>query len=328
MKTCARAYHSYRTKTPERRKMAHTCQRPRCSRAILHYTAQAHPPAAAGQPFPAFWQHHAFLATDHPAIQFANPALQSYGAEVVPTGAHPPACCPGQPFPCTLQHHSFFGTLHPACQFANPSAQLYGSAGAGGIVGITGGKIGCTGGKTGCTGGRGGNGRGGGAVGGHPRWWTLQHHAFLSAAHVFSASTAQLNGSTGPTGTGCVGGNVCGGVGGGVGNGVGGTVIGGSGRAVAGRVVVHPLPMVLQQKSCCAWDHAVSHIGKPSSQSYGSVVPTPDNNQRSNGSNSSKLNKQQLVMMQVKSLLGRTTSKSPPAPTYLYVVSCMYSPPP
>merc|ERR1719189_3219082 len=31
-------------------------------------------------------------------------------------------------------------------------------------------------------------------------------------------------------------------------------------------------------------------------------------------------------MMQVKSLLGRTVSKSPPAPTYLYVVSCMYSP--
>jgi len=54
--------------------------------------AQAHPPAAGGQPFPALWQHHAFLATDHPAIQFANPALQSYGAEVVPTGAHPPAC--------------------------------------------------------------------------------------------------------------------------------------------------------------------------------------------------------------------------------------------
>merc|ERR1719350_441537 len=62
------------------------------NRAILQYTAQAHPPAAGGHPFPAFWQHHAFLATDHPAIQFANPALQSYGAEVVPTGAHPPAC--------------------------------------------------------------------------------------------------------------------------------------------------------------------------------------------------------------------------------------------
>merc|ERR1719189_2606359 len=30
--------------------------------------------------------------------------------------------------------------------------------------------------------------------------------------------------------------------------------------------------------------------------------------------------------MQVKSILGRTTSKSPPKPTYLYVVSWMYSP--
>merc|ERR1712038_1798736 len=54
--------------------------------------AQAHPPAAVGHPFPALWQHHSFLGIDHPAIQFANPALQSYGAEVVPTGAHPPAC--------------------------------------------------------------------------------------------------------------------------------------------------------------------------------------------------------------------------------------------
>jgi len=107
-------------------------------------------------------------------------------------------------------------------------------------------------------------------------------------------------------------------VGGGVGGGVGGTVIGGSGRAVAGRVVAHPLPMVLQQKSCCAWDHAVSHIENPASQSYGSEVdPNPDNNQANRGSNSNKLNKQQLVMMQVKSLRGRTVSKSPPAPTYL-----------
>merc|ERR1719384_1011992 len=92
---------------------------------------------------------------------------------------------------------------------------------------------------------------------------------------------------------------VGGGVGGGVGKGVGGTTTGGSGRAVAGRAVVQPLPMVLQQKSCCACDHAVSHIMKPSSQSYGSVDPTPDSSHRSRGSNSNKLNKQQLVMMQV-----------------------------
>jgi len=110
---------------------------------------------------------------------------------------------------------------------------------------------------------------------------------------------------------------VGGGVGGGVGNGVGGTVTGGSGRAVAGRVVAQPLPMVLQQKSCCAGDHAVSHIENPASQSYGSVDPTPDSNQANRGSSNNKLNKQQLVMMQVKSLRGRTVSKSPPAPTYL-----------
>jgi len=38
---------------------------------------QEHPPAAGGQPFPLFAQHQLFLATDHPAIQFAKPALQS-----------------------------------------------------------------------------------------------------------------------------------------------------------------------------------------------------------------------------------------------------------
>merc|ERR1712012_1365539 len=87
----------------------------------------------------------------------------------------------GQPLPWTLQHHSFFGTDQPACQFAKPSAQLYGSAGATG-------------------------------------WWFRQHHAFLSAAHVFSGSTAQLKGSTGPLGAGgLVGGWVGGGLGGGVG---------------------------------------------------------------------------------------------------------------
>jgi len=33
----------------------------------------------AAHPLPLCWQHHAFLGTDHPACQFANPALQSYG---------------------------------------------------------------------------------------------------------------------------------------------------------------------------------------------------------------------------------------------------------
>merc|ERR1712045_57788 len=169
---------------------------------------------------------------------------------------------------------------------------------------------------------------------GQPRWWTRQHHSFLLAAQVFSASTAQLNGSTGAEGTGRVGGRVCGGVGGsvgggvggGVGKGVGGTVTGGSGRAVTGRVVAQPLPIVLQQKSCCAWDHVVSHIENPASQSYGSDVDTPDSSQASSGSKSSKLSKQQPVIIQVKSLRGRTVSKSPPAPMYLYVVSCTCHP--
>merc|ERR1719336_35118 len=62
-------------------------------------------------------------------------------------------------------------------------------------------------------------GCGGGAVGGQPTWWMRQHHSFLSAAQVFSGSTAQLKGSTGPLGAGgLVGGGGAGRVGGGVGS--------------------------------------------------------------------------------------------------------------
>merc|ERR1711920_1180356 len=82
--------------------------------------AQAHPPAAGGQPLPLFAQHHAFFATDQPAIQLANPASQSYGSEDVT----PPPPEFGQPLPWFLQHQTFFCTDHPACPMANPSAQL------------------------------------------------------------------------------------------------------------------------------------------------------------------------------------------------------------
>merc|ERR1719491_1500640 len=278
----------------------------------LTRNTQAHPPAAGGQPLPRFEQHQAFLATLQPAIQLANPASQSYGGDVVPIGdTHPPPPWFGQPLPWIRQHHSFLGTDHPACQFAKPSAQLYGSAGLGGKVGCTGRKIGCTGGrKIGCT--------GGGGVGGHPRWWIRQHHPLLSAAQVFSASTAQLNGSTGPEGL------AGGGGGGGVGGGVGGAVMGnGVGRGAIGcagsAVTMQPLPTVEQQKFCCACDHIVSHcpLANPASQSNGSDVERPDNNQQSKGISNRRLRRQQVVRRQVKSRLGRTTSKSPPAPMYL-----------
>jgi len=85
-----------------------------------------------------------------------------------------------------------------------------------------------------------------------------------------------------------------------------------------------PLPAVAQQKSFCAWDQLDSDIAKPASQSYGNDDDVPDNNQQSKGISKSKLKRQQLVMMQVKSRLGRP--KSPPYPTYLYVVSCVYDP--
>jgi len=149
-----------------------------------------------------------------------------------------------------------------------------------------------------------------------------QHHSFLSACQVFSGSTAQLNpmGAGGLVVGGGVGGGVAGGgvVGGGVGGGVG---ISGCTKIV---VVVQPLPIVEQQNSCWAGDQVVSHCAKPSSQSYGSEVGVPDNSHRRSGIRSNKLKRQHVVIRQVKSRRGR--AKSPPHPTYLYVVSWMYSP--
>jgi len=52
-------------------------------------------------------------------------------------------------------------------------------------------------------------------------------------------------------------------------------------------------------------------------QSYGWDVDVPDRSQHNSGISNRRLRRQQLVMMQVKSLLGRITSKSPPKPTYL-----------
>merc|ERR1719264_1353896 len=101
----------------------------------------------------------------------------------------------------------------------------------------------------------------------------------------------------------------------------------GAGNGTGLAVVAQPRPTVVQQKSFCAWDHEFSIIAalpKPASQSKGSDDAVPDNNQQSNGINKSRLRRQQLVMTQVKSLLGRP--KSPPYPTYLYVVSVVYWP--
>merc|ERR1719499_133710 len=86
------------------------------------------------------------------------------------TQAQPPAAG-GQPLPAFLQHQSFFGALHPATQLAKPSAQLYGSAGGAGTMGATGIGTGI-----------------GGTVGGHPTWWCVQHHDFLSDFHMAGVS--------------------------------------------------------------------------------------------------------------------------------------------
>jgi len=119
-----------------------------------------------------------------------------------------------------------------------------------------------------------------------------------------------------------VGGGVGGGVGGRVagwvmGKGVGGGTVGCTGSAV----VRQPMPTVEQQKFCCAIDHRVSKSANGTapgtSQLNGSDVDRPDSNQQSKGISNKRLKRQQVVMRQVKSRLGRTTSKSPPAPMYL-----------
>merc|ERR1740129_856016 len=70
-----------------------------------------------------------------------------------------------------------------------------------------------------------------------------------------------------------------------------------------------------------------STVPMPASQSQTTDVDTPENSQQSRGIKNKRLRRQQLVMMQAKFLpWGCATSKSPPAPTYLYVVSWMYSP--
>lgn len=99
----------------------------------------------------------------------------------------------------------------------------------------------------------------------------------------------------------------------GVGGEVGGCV---SGKAVVG-TVVQPLPEVMQQYCCCSADHRFCQFMKPASQSNGSdVVPMMESNQSNRGRRSKRLRRQHPVIIQVKSLLGRTTSKSPPWPTY------------
>jgi len=84
--------------------------------------------------------------------------------------------------------------------------------------------------------------------------------------------------------------------------------------------VEQPTPVVMQQYCIFSSDHSIFQLATPWLQSKGKdVVNKPDNNHhRSNNSSGSK---QQVVMMHVKSLLGLITSKSPPHPTYLYVVS-------
>merc|ERR1712050_262483 len=83
-------------------KMAHMCQRlESVTIRSARQPTQAHPPTAVRRRLLAFVQHHDCLATLQPCCQFAKPALQSYGGEVVPTGAQPPPEL-GHPLPCPM----------------------------------------------------------------------------------------------------------------------------------------------------------------------------------------------------------------------------------
>jgi len=94
---------------------------------------------------------------------------------------------------------------------------------------------------------------------------------------------------------------------------------------VSGRAVVQPSPAVSQQNSCAAGDQVSSGCDIIAVQSYGSEeVFGTHNSHRRSGIKSNRLKRQHVVIRQVKSRRGR--AKSPPQPTYLYVVSWMYSP--
>jgi len=149
----------------------------------------------------------------------------------------------------------------------------------------------------------------GGATVGQPMWWTRQHHAFLSAPHLSTASMAQLKGSpiTGGLVTIGVGGGVGRGVGGGVGRGVGGFV------TISGEVVGQPMFSVKQQIAFCSRVH--EPVNSPCWQLNGSEVDEPERSHNNKGIRSNKPSGMQI--RQVKSLRGRTLEKSPPQPTYL-----------
>jgi len=88
--------------------------------------------------------------------------------------------------------------------------------------------------------------------------------------------------------------------------------VGGAVGVVIGKAVVEqPMPVVMQQYCIFSSDHRSLQFSTPWLQSKGKdVVNKPDSNHHRSRSRSGS--KQQVVMMQVKSLLCLMTSKSPP----------------
>ena len=77
-----------------------------------------------------------------------------------------------------------------------------------------------------------------------------------------------------------------------------------------GSAVVRLMPTLEQQKFCCAIDQCVckssNGTAPGTSQLSGSDVDRPDSNQHSMGIGNKRLKRQQVVMIQVKSRLGRS----------------------
>eukprot|EP00449_Zooxanthella_nutricula_P040151 CAMPEP_0198590182 /NCGR_PEP_ID=MMETSP1462-20131121/135358_1 /TAXON_ID=1333877 /ORGANISM="Brandtodinium nutriculum, Strain RCC3387" /LENGTH=215 /DNA_ID=CAMNT_0044321717 /DNA_START=78 /DNA_END=722 /DNA_ORIENTATION=- len=86
-------------------------------RAFAAAAARGETPAL--QPLCLWSQHQAFFDSDHPEIQFAYPAWQSYGFSV---GALAEAV--EQPRPACWQHQSFLAADHVRCQLSWPISQL------------------------------------------------------------------------------------------------------------------------------------------------------------------------------------------------------------
>lgn len=239
-------------------------------------------------------QHHAFFSVGQLLCQFTKPPLQSYSE----TGAGRPCAGAGQPLPTCWQHHIFFPWDHSADQLAKPAAQSY-------------------------------NGAGARCAAGQPLPECVQHQAFLAAGQL-TCHVARRKEQSG-IGSGAVlrvvrgGGRdvgSCDDVGTVTGRGASGmraaTAAAGADVGAAVVVALQARSTIWQQKTCFEMDHASLQSWYPVSQSNGgALVAGVERSQSSSNNESSKQHRELPIIRQLRWLLGRAMSKSPPSPTYL-----------